>query len=133
MLSESDLLDKTIETIEQAMQEDDIVLSDSYEVSGYRVLVNEHKSLYTIYNGTFTKNNVTEKVMVIGENWNCGISGTSVICIGFAQISNNSDGKPENLSYWATLVKDEMGTFYGNYGSLDFIGVDGLIYNVGCH
>lgn len=134
MLSESDLLDKTVETIEEAMQRDGIVLDGSSEVSAHRVLNNEHKSLYIIYNGTFTINNVTEKIMVIGENWNCGVSGTSVICIGFAQITNSTNSNPgENLTYWAKIVKDEMGTFFGNYGSTDFLGTDGLIYNVKCH
>jgi hypothetical protein len=82
--------------------------------------------------------NIAEQVRFIGETWNCDKSGTSVICIGYAQVTNNSDYNSEfNLTYWAKIIGDKDGTFLQKYPSYfsfgSFIDSNGLIFNVKCH
>jgi hypothetical protein len=43
-----------------------------------------------VYNGTDNSKNPSEEVKIIGEVWNCATSGTSIICIGVAQITDNA-------------------------------------------
>ena len=126
MMSEEELLDKTVETIIAASQNDNILLDDEPEINSIRVLKNVHKTMYIVYNGTLNSSTNMEQVKIIGETWNCGISGTSIICIGLAQISNNTI---ENDEHWAKIIRDKEGTF----GLGSFQGEDGLIYNVKCH
>jgi hypothetical protein len=86
--------------------------------------------MYTIYEGNDTSKDPYEKIKIIGESWSCGTSGTSIIIIGVAQISDNLNNNTEiNTTHWAKIVKDEEGTF----GLEEFIGEDGLIYNIICH
>jgi hypothetical protein len=125
MMSEEDLIDQTLETIKKASDQG-IVIDEESRINGKRVLNNEHKTMYIIYDGNDTKYEPFEKIKIIGETWNCGISGTSVICIGFAQISNNSQ---INTSYWSKIIKDKEGTF----GLDEYQGLDGLLFNIKCH
>jgi len=83
--------------------------------------------MYVTYNASNIVNNISEKTMIIGESWNCGVSGTSVICIGVARVTNNSK---TNTSFWQEIVRDKQGSFGTEEG---FIGSNGLIYNVECH
>ena len=129
MMSENDLRDKTAESIEQALK-NDIVVDKTTEISGERMLKNEHNSMYVMYEGNDTSKNPPEKIKIIGEVWSCGPSGTSVICIGVAQITDNlHDNSEVNISHWEKIVRDNVGTF----GIAGFHGEDGLIYNVICH
>ena len=129
MMSENDLRDKTVETIEQTLEKG-IVVDKATEVSGKRILKNGHNTMYVIYDGNDTSKNPPEKIKIIGEVWNCGTSGTSVICIGVAQISDNlHDTSGINIRHWEKIVKDGVGSF----GTGELNGEDGLIYNVICH
>ena len=129
MMSENELRDKTAESIEQALEKG-IVMDKATEVSGERMLKNEHNTMYIMYDGNDTSKNPPEKIKIIGEVWSCGTSGTSVICIGFAQITDNlHDNSEVNISQWEKIVRDEVGTF----GTGSLCGEGGLIYNVICH
>lgn len=123
LTDEEELQKKTIETIEETFQ-DSIQLNESTKLTGERTLLKKHKTMYMIYDGIDINRN--EKIKIIGEVWNCGTSGTSIICIGIAYITNN--GSPtENTENWQKIVMDPSGTI----GS--FTGEEGLIYNVHCH
>lgn len=129
MTNEKGLQEQTQASIEAA-EENGIIIDDDSMVIGERALKNEHKTTYIIYNGTKNSTDLPEKIKIIGEVWNCGVSGTSVICIGVAQITNYADGDTEvNTSIWGKIVSDKEGTF----GTEGFQGTDGLIYNVICH
>ena len=129
LMSENELRDKTMELIGQAF-EDGITVDEDTEISGERVLKNEHNTMYVIYDGNDTSENPPEKIKIIGEIWNCRLSGTSVICIGVAQITDNSHNNSEiNAIHWEKIVKDKLGTF----GTGGFQGTDGLLYTVICH
>ena len=125
MISENELRDKTLDTIQKSSNQGIIIDEDSM-ITGERLLNEGHKITYVIYDGNDTSMEPYERIKIIGESWNCGTSGTSIICIGFAQITNDSQ---TNMVHWAKIVRDEEGTF----GSAEFQGDDGLIYNVKCH
>jgi hypothetical protein len=117
MMNEEELLSKTIETIDLAANEKNIIIDEDSKIEGERVLNNSHGTFYVIFNGTDNSNNVSENIKIIGETWNCPRSGTSVICIGVAQITDNlHNPSSENLSHWNEIIRK-----------------DGLIYNVICH
>ena len=129
MMDESDLKDKTIEAIFKAEQ-DGFEIDNGSMISGWRVLKNKHKTLFFIYNGTRTTENPGQKIKIIGEVWNCGVNGISVICIGFSQITKYGQKPPgENFLNWNKIIRDVEGTF----GMGDLQGSDGLIYNIICH
>ena len=123
LIDEEELQKKTIETIEETFQ-DSIQLNESTKLTGERTLLKKHKTMYMIYDGIDINRN--EKIKIIGEVWNCGTSGTSIICIGIAYITNN-ESPTENTDNWQKIVMDPGGTI-GN-----FTGEEGLIYNVHCH
>ena len=125
MMSEDELRDQTLETIQKASDQG-IILDEESRINGERVINNEHKTTYIIYSGNDTTKTPYEEIKIIGESWNCGISGTSIICIGLAQITNNSQ---TNTTYWAKIIRDNE----GNFGLDDFKGIDGLLFNVKCH
>jgi hypothetical protein len=130
MINENDLKVKTIETINKA-SEQGIVIDKSSELTGQRVTKDKaHRTNYFIYDGNDTSNDVYEKIKIIGECWNCENSGTSIICIGVAQISDKAHGNSENITtYWAEIIGDKIGTF----GLGDYKTDNGLIFNVKCH
>jgi len=126
MMNEKDLRDKTTSTIEKALAQG-ITIDNLSELNGERALNNKHKTTYILYNGSDTTKNPTEKIKIIGEFWNCGTSGTSIICIGSAQVTDYAHGNSTaNTTQWAKIIKDENGL-------AGFIGDDGLIFNVKCH
>jgi len=126
MTSEEELNERTIDTIKKASSQG-LVIDYNTELTGERFLKKGHKTMYITYNGSNVVNNISEKIMILGESWNCGISGTSVICIGVAWVTNNSE---INASFWEEIVRDKQGTFGIKEA---FTGSDGLIYNVECH
>lgn len=113
MINEKDLYEKTDEAIKEYMDNRNVTLDFNSIVEGERKIANGHKTMYIRYNGTLSKNNYNYKIKVIGETWNCDKSGTSIIAIGFSQITNNSN---KNLEYWNDITRK-----------------DGLIYNIICH
>ncbi|KYK26504.1 hypothetical protein AYK20_03630 [Thermoplasmatales archaeon SG8-52-1] len=125
MKNEEDLISQTLETIKTASKHG-IVVDDETKITGERSLSNGHKTMYVIFNGSDTSKEPDEQIKIIGETWNCGPSGTSIICIGLAQVTNHLI---INTSYWEKIIRDKKGTF--GQGSLQ--GTDGLLFNVKCH
>jgi hypothetical protein len=121
---EEELQRITIEIIENTFQ-DSIQINENTKITGERTLQKTHKTMYMIYNGKDITNN--NKIKIIGEVWNCGTSGISIICIGIAYISSNDNPTNENTENWRKIVMDPNGTI-GN-----FTGEEGLIYNIYCH
>lgn len=130
MMNENDLKAETIKTINKA-SEQGIVIDKTSEISGQRVTRNgEHKTSFLVYDGNDTSNESFEKIKIIGEYWNCGSSGTSIICIGVAWITDNVHNNSEIITTdWAKIVGDQEGTF----GQGEYEVIDGLIFNVKCH
>jgi hypothetical protein len=105
-----------------------IVVVNSTKISGERFLRNGHNSMYLVYDGEDTSKEPVEKIKVVGEVWNCGVSGTSIICIGVAQVTDNLNNNTSvNTTSWGKIISGLNGEIE------DFIGDDGLIYNVVCH
>lgn len=128
IMSEVELKNKMEETIKNSFKQGVSVDLDS-KITGERTLNNGHKTLYSVYNGNYSYNDTIEKIKIIGETWNCGVSGTSIICIGYAQITDNAHGNSDiDLTYWIKILKDGSGTF-----GLNYKGTEGLLYNVKCH
>ena len=128
IISEEDLKNKMEETIKESYKQD-ISVDFETKISGERTLGNGHKTKYSIYDGNYSFDEGNDEIKIIGESWNCGISGTSIICIGYAQVTDNAHNNSEiDLTYWIRILKDKDGTF-----GLDFKGNDGLIFNVKCH
>jgi len=126
MMSEKDLRDKTTSTIEKALVQG-INIDNASEITGERTLNNKHKTTYILYNGSDTTKSPPEKIKIIGEFWNCGTSGTSIICIGFAQVTDYAHGNSMvNTTQWAKIIRDKNGLE-------GFTGEDGLIFDVVCH
>jgi len=127
MLNENELIDRTKNSIQDA-SEQGIEVVNSTEINGVRALKNKHKTTYILYDGNDTSKNPVEKIKIIGEVWNCGVSGTSVICIGIVQVTDNSHGDSNvNTTHWEKIVSDGPGMING------YADYDGLIYNVACH
>ena len=130
MMSEDELMDETIKTIKDASKQG-IIVDEATKEMGSRILSNgEHMTRYVVYNGFDNSSGVSEEIKIIGETWNCGISSISIICIGFAQTTDNIHNNHEVVTiHWAKIVRDEQGTF----GTGEYMGQDGLIFNVECH
>ena len=126
MMNEADLLDRTIDAISNA-KKDGVIIDEESFFQGKRKIKNGHESMFVTYTGNDTSKNPQEQVRIIGETWNCVVSGSSVICIGIAQISDYSHNVPRtDLSYWEQIVGDST-------SSIGFQNENGLIYNVICH
>jgi hypothetical protein len=127
MWSEEQLLNKLIELIETSISEGIEINLDS-KVLGERIISKGHLTQYVTYNGNDTSKDPIEKIKIIGEAWNCPKSGTSILCIGVAQITDTKNNdSTEYLNHWSEIVKDKEGTF----GFQDSEG--GLIFNIKCH
>jgi len=128
MMNEEDLKNKMEETIIDSSKQG-VSVDLETKITGERTLNNGHKTLYSIYDGNYSSYQVNEKIKIIGETWNCAPSGTSIICIGYAQVTDMAHNNSEiDLTYWIKILKDKDGTF----GS-DYKGLDGLLFNVKCH
>jgi len=128
LMNEQELQQKTTEAIENAIQQG-IVVNNTTMVAGERLLQNEHVTSYVVYDGTDNSKTPPEKIKIIGEVWNCGTAGVSVVCIGIAQITDNEHNNSViDTTSWYKIVSDAGGTF-GD----DAEGTYGLIDNVICH
>jgi len=128
LMNEQELQQKTTEAIENAIQQGIVVDNDTM-ITGERLLQNEHMTSYVVYDGTDNSKSPAEKIKIIGEVWNCGTAGISVICIGIAQITDNEHNNSViDTSSWYKIISDIGGTF-----GIDAKGTDGLIDNVICH
>ena len=117
MMNENDLLDRTEDTIKKTVEQG-IYIDVETRITGEREIYEGHKTTFIIYDGNNTFKEPYERIKIIGETWNCGNSGTSIICIGVAQISDNADNNFEfNTTYWEKIISNQ----------------DGLIFNVKCH
>ncbi|MBU0497802.1 MAG: hypothetical protein KKG04_07605 [Candidatus Thermoplasmatota archaeon] len=100
-----------------------------YEINlthkGSRTLHQEHVSRYHTYEGYNSSKNT--RVLVIGETWNCGIAGVSIICLGVVFQDDNTTTLPQKLVPWVDLVADPAGSIY------DTTQQNGLIYDIKCH
>lgn len=109
------LLDMVVKGIERECKDKEIQLEEVG--GGSRELMNGHKSKFVLFNGTDGEN----RYKIIGEVWACAQSGTSIMCIGMAKVS-----EIEGLVAWKELVRDPNGSIEGLKG-------EGLIYCVKCH
>ena len=117
MMNEDDLLKTTEETLDDA-SEQGIIIEENSKTSGLRELANGHKTTYILYNGTDNSKEPSERIKIIGESWNCGNSGTSIICIGVAQITDNENSHSKvDTTFWDEIIDEK----------------NGLISNVRCH
>jgi len=70
MMSESELMDETINAIKDA-SEQGIIVDEATKISGKRVILDgEHETRYVVFNGTDNSSGVFEDIKVIGETWN---------------------------------------------------------------
>jgi len=122
LTDESEIQKKTRQTIEETFQNNIRIKENT---SGERTLQNNHKTMYIIYNGIDISKN--ESVKIISDVWNCDTSGTSIICIGVAYITNKEIPDVRDMENWQKIVMDFSGTIDG------FIGESGLIDNICCH
>jgi hypothetical protein len=117
LMNEEELLQKTIQTINNAAINNNYIIDEDSKFEGNRILNNSHETYFVTFNGTDTSHMINETIKIIGETWNCPLSGASIICIGIAQVTDNFNDNPEeNLAHWNEIVE-----------------TDGLIYNVNCH
>ena len=79
LTAESELERQARETIEGTFQN---AIELVEQAAGSRVIESGHETRYVVYDGVdWVKN---ESVHIIGEVWNCAMTGTSIICIGIA-------------------------------------------------
>jgi len=117
MMNEDDIFEKTEDTIKKASSQG-IYIDVDTRITGSRDIKTGHKTTYIIYDGNDTSKVPDERIKIIGEAWNCGNSGTSIICIGVAQITDNANSNSViNSNHWEKIVSNQ----------------DGLIFNVKCH
>lgn len=108
-------------------------------VEGTRTLADGSSTQYFVYSANVTKAGFfTQKdagAKLIGEVWNCEASRTSVVAIGFAQVSSRSTtaglllpggSSGVKLDTWRELVADKDGAIEGIKGER------GLIDHVTC-
>jgi hypothetical protein len=124
LTNENELFKKTLQSIEDTFQKQ-VTINESTQITGTRVVEKNHQTMYVVYDGLSTKYN--EKIKLIGEVWNCGSSGISLICIGLAYITNNDFPDLEYTENWKKIIMDSFGIIE------NVSGENGLIYNIQCH
>lgn len=112
------LIEDVEEDIKQQAFKYGIAINMSSKICGQRKNAEGHDTRFVVFNGE--KDGQTYKF--IGEVWTCSKSGISVICMGFADVSEF-----EGIIGWREMVGDPKGTIEG------INDPDGLIYNVVCH
>ena len=135
LANEKELKDNLEKNIKAKTNDYGISIDNDSKIEGERRIARGHETVYFTYNGTVEKNVsglffINEKVKIIGEVWNCEKSGTSIICVGIAQITEGFGQSDEKT--WEDIVQDPYGTFKDKDGN-EIAGDYGLIYNVICH
>jgi hypothetical protein len=125
ILTDEEELQKNIKKVIEKTYSEKIILNMSSKINGERNLLKNHKSKYIIYNATTKSKN--ENIKIIGEIWNCGDNGISIICIGISYITNVENLNIKNYKQWEKIVMDPTGIIE------NFSGESGLIYNTICH
>ncbi len=93
--------------------------------TGIRTNQQNHETQYIIYDAYDTIKQ--EQIKIIGEVWNCPISGTSILCIGIAYLTNHDISNETVLTQWYRIIGDPQ-------GAIDIQSVSlGLLYQVRCH
>jgi len=115
MLSEYELINKIKETINEQTNKQNIQINQPSKIQN-RYIKNNHNTVFVTYEGIDNSSSFSEKIKIIGEAWNCGNSGTSIICIGLSQITDEKNNNPTNLDFWDQIKQ-----------------TNGLLYNVECH
>lgn len=126
-MSEEELLEKTEQTILDSSSQGIQLDMDSKEV-GERANRDFHNTRFLVYSGNDTSKIPVEKILIIGETWNCPDSGTSIICIGLAQITDNLHNNfNDTTDFFSKIVGDSGGTIQNYYDE------NGLLYYTKCH
>ncbi|MEM0493184.1 MAG: hypothetical protein QXS02_04430 [Candidatus Thermoplasmatota archaeon] len=126
-LNSKQLEEKIDYFLEYNIKDKNITINESMKKRGERVHPNGHRAVYILSRGTYQEENITFNVELIGEAWNCDISGTSIICIGYACTTRINDNRVyEDKSRYRAMVADQL-------ASVDGIRGEGLIVNVACH
>jgi len=118
MSGREELLEKVESDIKHQAAKYGIEVEPESRISGERKNARGHETSFVIYTG---KKN-SHLYRFIGEVWSCSKSGISVICMGFADIS-----EIDGIEGWKKIVGDPEGSIEGIEDS------NGLIYNVVCH
>ena len=126
LMDEEELLKQTEEIIRNTLH-GSVDINESSKTMGERFVKKGHKTLYIVCDGADIGRKKGEMVRIIGEVWNCGVTGTSIICIGVAYVTNKTSTPNYDDENWKKIVTDPSGSIGG------FTGRDGLIYNVVCH
>ena len=95
-----------------------INMNYSSRINGKRETCEGHETVFVVYTGEKDGH----EYRFIGEVWSCSKSGISVICMGYADVS-----EIDGIRGWKEMVEDPEGTIEGLKGE------NGLIYNVVCH
>jgi len=95
-----------------------INMNYSSRINGKRETCGGHETVFVVYTGEKDGH----EYRFIGEVWSCSKSGISVICMGYADVS-----EIDGIRGWKEMVEDPEGTIEGLKGE------NGLIYNVVCH
>lgn len=122
LTDEDELIDHVNATINSIFKDR---FSLTLEIEDSRDLSTQHTSKYMIYTGENCSTNGS--VRIIGEVWNCGVTGVSVICLGFVFTSSNSSVLINRTIPWSMIIGDPGGSIDGH------VNESGLIYSVRCH
>jgi len=123
---EQQLIELINTSIHDMLLHESMTLNASSRTQGNRMLTNEHTSLYITYHGSQEHHNTTRLFRVIGEIWNCGYSGTSILCYGFAY-STQENSTEMSLDAWHQIIQNKEGSIE------QASGMDGLLDHVQCH
>jgi len=127
-LSTNELAEKMDYFLQYYTKDKGIIINESSKRSGERVHPNGHKTTYMILRGERQYENITFNIRLISEAWNCDVSGTSVICVGYSYTTYKSETRVyEDNSRYKRIVEDQQGSIDGLRGD------KGLISNVVCH
>lgn len=128
LIDEEELPKKILDTVTTTVPER-IILDVNPTFSGERISnVTRHRNLFFVFEGVDVQDVPSEHVYVIGEAWNCPQSGTSILCVGIAYVTNTVNNTAIwDTTHWRTIVMDPRGIIDG------LEGVTGLIDHVICH
>ena len=121
LTDENDLLDYVNSTVFSIFKPKGQLLEIEH---GHRSLLTKHTSQYIIYQ--LENKSTTISGRIIGEVWNCGVAGTSIMCMGFVIDENTTNEILANSIVWSQIVGDPNGSIEDNV-------YDGLIYQIKCH